>query len=200
MNSMDYFEELNRRTINISRDENKYYKDYSAVPDDAIIKYGPDFDELCDKETFLEYQKKIVELKQIFRMNQLSPIEKLMIAYDIARIKPYSLSSNESLNGLPHEILSGKNISCRGYCTLLIELLDSEGIKIKNQGLDVFDKDGNLVDGHARCSVILDDGPKIRLSQRLSLKGYGSDNSSSIGVHDSFFYEQRGKSECCCCS
>jgi len=154
---MTFFKNLNNKKITISNKHNKYYKDYSDVPDDAIIKYGIDWDEFCGKKEFLEYQKKIIELKQIFRNNNLSSIEKLMIAYDLVKVKPYNLSNDENLNGLPHEVLSGEYISCRGYCNLLIELLDSEGIKISNQGLVVFDKSGNKVDRHARCTVILDD-------------------------------------------
>jgi len=154
---MTLFENLNNKKITISNEHNKYYKDYSDIPDDAIIKYGKVWDEFCGKKEFLEYQKKIIELKQFFRKNNLSPIEKLMIAYDLVKIKPYNLSNDENLNGLPHEVLFGEHISCRGYCNLLIELLDSEGIKIVYQGLDVYDKNGHTVDYHARCTVILDD-------------------------------------------
>lgn len=156
-NYMDFFKNLNNKKITISNDKNKYYKDYSEVSDDTIIKYGKDWDEYCSKEEFLKYQKKIIESKQIFRTNNLSPVEKLMIAYDTVKTKPYNLSNDESLNGLPHKVLFGKHISCRGYCNLLIEFLDSEGVKITTQELDVFDKTGNKVDAHVRCTVILDD-------------------------------------------
>ncbi len=154
---MNFYENLNNNRIVISNKPNKYYQDYSNVPEDAIIKYGKDWDEFCEKKEFLEYQRKIIELKQIFRKCNLSPIEKLMVAYDLVKSKQYNLSDNESLNGLPHEVLSGEHISCRGYCNLLMELLDSEGIKITNQELTVYDKNGNKVDRHARCTVILDD-------------------------------------------
>lgn len=154
---MTFFKELNKKMIFISSEDNKYYKDYSGLPDDVIIKYGKDWDEFCGKQEFLKYQKKIIELKQIFRIRNLSPVEKLMIAYDLVKTKPYNLSADESLNGLPHEVLFGEYISCRGYCNLLVELLDNEGIKIVNQSLDVFDKNGKKVDSHARCTVLLDD-------------------------------------------
>lgn len=152
-----YFGEMMNSKINISNNFNKYYKDYSNIPDDSIIQYGNDWDENCDKKTFLKYQKKIIELKSFFRTNNFSPVEKLMIAYDIVKRKPYKLSSDESLNGLPHEVLFNEYISCRGYCNLLIEILNCEGIKIVNQSLDVFDKNQNIVDYHARCVVLLDD-------------------------------------------
>lgn len=155
---MSFRENLNNKIIFISNDHNKYYKDYSNVPDDAIIQYGKDDDVFCGKKAFLKYQKKIIELKQIFRRYNLSPIEKLMIAYDFVKSKSYNLSDDEDLNGLPHEVLFGKHISCRGYCNLLIELLDGEGIKIVGQGLSAFDKTGKQMEnGHARCTVIIDD-------------------------------------------
>ena len=72
---MNFYENLNNNRIVISNKRNKYYQDYSSVPDDAIIKYGKDWDEFCEKN-FLEYQEKIIELKQIFRKCNLSPIEK----------------------------------------------------------------------------------------------------------------------------
>lgn len=153
----DFFEQFAFKKIDISNKKDKYYNDYSDLPDDILIKYGFDWDEICDKSTFLKYQKRIIELKLLFRTCNLSPIEKLMIAYDIVKSKSYKISSNENLNGLPHEVLFGDFISCRGYCNLLIELLDSEGIKIANQSLNVFDKEKSIVDYHARCSVLLDD-------------------------------------------
>ncbi len=145
------------KKINISNEPNKYYKNYSNISNDTVIKYGNDWDEFCDKETFLKYQKKIIELKSIYRTFTLSPIEKIMIAYDIVKSKTYKLSNDESLNGLPHEVLFNEYISCRGYCNLLIEILDSEGIKIANQSLNIFDKKQNKISSHARCTVLLDD-------------------------------------------
>ena len=46
---ISFFENIN--IININNDHNKYYKDYSNVPDDAVIRYGKDSDELCEKKS-----------------------------------------------------------------------------------------------------------------------------------------------------
>lgn len=47
---MNFYENLNNNRIVISNKHNKYYQDYLSVPDDAIIKYGKDWDEFCEKK------------------------------------------------------------------------------------------------------------------------------------------------------
>lgn len=143
--------------ISIANDPDRYYKDYSELSDDILIKYGVDWDMVCTKEEFLKYQKEVLKFKQILMNKNLSPVEKLLIAYDFVKKKPYNLSDDESLNGLPHHVLFGDYVACRGYCNLLMELLAGEGIKIVDQQLDVYDKNGVLMNEHARCTVLLDD-------------------------------------------
>ena len=145
------------RIMDISTNPNRYNEDYSSLSDDTIIKYGDAWDMVCTKEEFIRYQQALLELKNKYKFSELSPLEKLMAAYNIAKSKPYYMTNDESLNGLPHALLFSDNIDCRGYCNLMIELLAGEGITIKPLQLDVFDKEGNVIDGHMIISSIIDD-------------------------------------------
>ena len=144
-------------TINISTNPNKYNEDYTNIPDDATVKYGSAWDMVCTKEEFIRYQQGLKELKSKYNFSELSPVEKLMAAYNIAKSKTYYMTNDETLNGLPHALLFSDNIDCRGYCNLMIELLAGEGIVIKPLQLDVFDKDGNIIDGHMVITTVIDD-------------------------------------------
>ena len=150
-------------TINISTNPNKYNEDYTNIPDDAVVRYGSDWDMVCSKEEFIRYQKALLELKNKYNFSELSPVEKIMAAYNLVKQKPFHQTGDETLNGLPHASMFSENIDCRGYCTLMMELLAGEGITVKPLGLDVFDKEGNLVDRHQRLTVLIDD-PKYGIN------------------------------------
>ena len=144
-------------SYDIRNNQNKYYQDYTKLEELTLITYGKHQDMYCIKKDFLKYQKKILELKNIFRTNNLSPIEKLIIAYDIVKQKTYKQGPNDTISGTPHNILFNDFINCRGYTNLLLEILDGENIKIVEQSLTVFDKNKKFIDRHGRCTVILDD-------------------------------------------
>jgi len=147
----------NDEIIVLSNDEDRYEKDCSELPEVDTVKYGKDWDMICTRDEYIKFHDYIKEIKQKFFKNNLSPLEKLIIAYDIVRCKEYNRSGDESIDGLPHNVAFGEYIDCRGYCSLMKEILTGEGIAIENQNLEVFDKDGNLIDHHARLSVVLDD-------------------------------------------
>lgn len=143
--------------IVLSNDENRYEKDCKELPEVDYVKYGKDWDMVCSKEEYIKFHSYIKGIKQKFLKGNLSPLEKLIITYDIVRCKQYNRSGDESLDGLPHNVAFGKYINCRGYCSLMKEILTGEGIELEIQPLYVFDKEGNLIDQHARLTVILDD-------------------------------------------
>jgi len=148
---------MNPKKINISNDPNKYEKDYSDLPNDTIIHYGKYWDMYCSKEAFIKYQSKLIPLKRRVHSDTLSPVEKLMMAFDIVKAKPYNLSNDDSWNGLPHEVLLGDYICCRGYCNLLVELLAGENIPITDLDMSAFYPDRDHIDHHSMCAVLLDD-------------------------------------------
>ena len=143
--------------INLSSDEKRYEKDCEELPECDYVKYGPDWDMICSREEYIRLHDYIKAIKDKYFKGDLSPIEKLMIAFDIVKRKPYNRSGDNSLDGLPHNVAFGEHTNCRGYCNLMKEILAGEGIELVNQNLDVFDKDGNFVDYHARLTIVLDD-------------------------------------------
>lgn len=150
--------------MNIANETNKYNKDYSSLSDDTLIKYGTDWDMVASKKEFIEYQEKINQIRKEIYEKDLSPLERLMYAYDYVKSKTFKMSDDDSKNGLPHLTIDGDSIVCRGYCLLLNEILyEDPDIKISDVSFEVYNKEKELFDYHDRNLVIIkDEKYKIR--------------------------------------
>lgn len=147
--------------INNAKCKNKYSVSYESLQPYAEkihFKYGSDWDAVTSYDEFIPYQKKLSELVANMNATNPSPLEKLMMAYDFVKQKPYHFSDDASLHGLPHYVLNGDSVVCRGYCLLMQELLfDDDRININDISFTVYDKKGHPVDYHNRSLVVLDD-------------------------------------------
>lgn len=153
------------KTINIANELDKYDKDYSYLPKDTYIKYGKEWDMIASKNEFIHYQEKIKIIRNEIYEKNLSPLERLMYAYDYVKSKPFKMSNDDSKNGLPHLTIDGDSIVCRGYCSLLNEILfGDEDIKISDISFEVYNEKKELIDYHDRNLVIVND-------QKYKIKG-----------------------------
>ena len=144
------------KKLSAFKDDDRYKKE-CEISEVDYVQYGKDWDMICSMEDYIKYHDYIKSIKDKYLKGDLSPLEKLIIAYDLVRGKQYKRSGDESLDGLPHNVVFNEFINCRGYCSLMREILTGEGITIEDQSLDVYDKEGNKIDNHARLTVILDD-------------------------------------------
>lgn len=145
------------------KDKTYYDKDFSSLESVAsntnlYIKYGPTDYAIYDE--FAGLQETIKWTTQIINGTNLSPVEKLMFAFDFMKTFKYNESLNEKMDSRePHRILETGNIVCVGYSRFLQEIVENLniGIKIGDVGVNCYDKNGNNRGGHARNIVKIDD-------------------------------------------
>ena len=104
-------------------------------------------------ETIKYYRKLINE-------NNLSPVEKVMYAYDIMKTFPYNESKKDAFDSRdPHKIVETGNIVCVGYSDMLKIILNGldENIKVMNLVVTGYDKQQDVKYNHARNIIRIDD-------------------------------------------
>lgn len=145
------------------KDKTYYDKDFSSLGSVAnntnlYIKYGEIDYSIYDE--FIGLQETIKWITQIINDTNLSPVEKLMFAFDFMKTFKYNESPNEKKDSRkPHRILETGNIVCAGYSRFLQEIVENLniGIKIGDVGVDCYDNEGNHRGAHARNIVKIDD-------------------------------------------
>ena len=91
---------------------------------------------------------------------ELSPVEKLMFAYDIMKTFKYSENENNRLMArYPDKIVKSGNIVCVGYANFLREILKGidNNLSINCSSVSTFSSKNNDYIGHERNLVRLDD-------------------------------------------
>ena len=113
--------------------------------------------------SYEEFKGLIESLKwyrQIIIESNLSPVEKLMYAFDIMKTFAYKESiTDESDSREPHRVIETGNIVCVGYAYLLNQILKDldNNINISNFVVHCYDKNNNYLGDHQRNIVKLDD-------------------------------------------
>lgn len=141
----------------------------------SILNYSTDkldiINNECDlkiiydiNEVDYEEYKGLYETIKYYRMlineNNLSPVEKVMYAYDIMKTFPYNESKKDVYDSRdPHRIVETGNIVCVGYSDMLRMILNGldNNIKITNLIVSGHDKQKNVDYNHARNIIRIDD-------------------------------------------
>jgi len=98
--------------------------------------------------------------KQIIIQNNLSPLEKIIFAYDILKTFRYKdTDASHDISRNPGKILNSDYIVCIGYVEVLNEILRNIDNNIKHIDISVtcYDKNGKYRGEHARSLVYVDD-------------------------------------------
>ncbi len=101
---------------------------------------------------------KINEDRKFIKNEELSPLEKLLIAYD--RVKRFEYNDGNRDEAIKLDRIALTNyINCVGYSDMMVEVLKGmdDNIKINTISVDCYDKNKNFIDGHERNIVIIDD-------------------------------------------
>ena len=122
------------------------------------LKYGG-----YEKVTLEEFKSLVYSInwyKEIINESDLSPVEKVMFAFDIVKSFKYKDNlENKSDSREVHKIIETGNIVCVGYCRLLKLILNNLDDNIKCGSLDIscLDEDTMSCFGHERSIVKIDD-------------------------------------------
>lgn len=145
------------------KDTNYYDKDISCLDDVSrktklSINYGEVM--AASYEEFKSLLESVKWYRKIINDSDLSPVEKVMFAFDILKTFKYNESSTDMEDSrYSHKVIETGNIVCIGYSSLLMQILNylDKGIVISEFGLDCFDKDNKFLGGHSRSLLKIDD-------------------------------------------
>lgn len=166
-------EDLLLRTYNYL--SSKYKINKCVYKNSSILNHGIDkldiINNECDlkiiydiEEVNYEEYKGLYEAVKYYRRlineNNLSPVEKVMYAYDIMKTFPYNESIKDEFDSRdPHRIIETGNIVCVGYSYMLKVILNGldENIKVMNLVVTGYDKQQDVKYNHARNIIRIDD-------------------------------------------
>ena len=154
---------------------NLYSNDYSFLDKlqkstEIVIDNGH-----VDDLTYEEFQSQIEGIKwykEMIKQSDLSPLEKLIFAYDIMKTFPYREKEAHSADSRnPGKILNDRYIVCSGYTAMLDEILKGMDSNIRHTdvGVTCFDDKGEYRGAHSRSLVDIAD--------------------EKYGIHGSFFLD-----------
>lgn len=113
----------------------------------------PDLEEFKGLLASLNWYRNLIDVEN------LSPTEKVMFAFDIMKTFVYNESSvSKSDSRYPHRIIETGNIVCVGYSNMLKQILkDMDNIKVGELYVDCYDSNDKHLGGHERNVVEIDD-------------------------------------------
>ncbi len=180
--------------LNINIDSLKGLKDVRVS-----INYGEPVN--TSISGFESLQSTIGYYKSLIGDFDLSPVEKLMYAYDIMKTFKYNEGEKIYDSRFAANIIQSGHIVCGGYAQMMIEIMrNTPGIKIEYQTVSNYDKDGKYKGGHARNIVRVDDekynihGIYILDStwdSDKSLNQIGEDKYTSLDLYNFFLIPYR---------
>ncbi len=137
--------------------------DYSVLDDiskelGVYFKYEKTMKYIANRDEYISLVEAIKWYRKIIKDYDLSPAEKLMVAYDIAKTFSYSTNnySGEDFRA-PHNVISNGKIVCAGYCFLINEIVNGidpnlstirDSIKNANHAINVIRIDDDKYDIH----------------------------------------------------
>lgn len=118
--------------------------------------------ELVEYGEYRTFTGNIKWYKDIINETELSPVEKLLYAYDILKTYNYTKEDSkedESISRTAYKVINSGKIVCVGYTEILNEVLANldPNVKSSNFIIDCYDKDGKFCDRHMRSAVRIDD-------------------------------------------
>ena len=149
---------------NLLNGVNYYNYDYSKLDEinkngtSIKIKYSSKCQNHIPYKNFRFMIDKITEYRNLVNNYGLSPLEKLMRAYDIMKEYKYKESDKIIDTYAPDKIVSEKNITCVGYSVMMNEILMGLENNIRVGNVEIISKhiEGKS-EGHKRNIVRIDD-------------------------------------------
>lgn len=150
------------KDVNIKLKSSNYYNMDSSILDDIPsninINYGENIS--ASLEDFKGLQASVNYYRRLILDAELSPVERVMFAYDIMKTFEYK-ENKDNLNEsrYAHLIISTGNIVCVGYAHLMKEILSNldDNINVSSFGCSCYDKDSTFLGGHQRSLVRVND-------------------------------------------
>lgn len=182
-NLCDYFaakkievENVNILLSNGKKNINYFDYDYSVLDNlskKVNIQIRYDLTTTADYEDFRSLCECIKWYRKIITDYELSPVEKLTVAYDILKTFEYNETKSEDLleSRDPTKIVKTGHIVCAGYTSMLEEIFkDFEpNIKIGKFGVSCYGFDNKTLRGkHSRAYAVIDD-PKYNIHGTYAL-------------------------------
>ena len=169
------YESFGKLVMDVRDVNNLYSNDYSFLDKlqkstEIVIDNGH-----VDDLTYEEFQSQIEGIKwykEMIKQSDLSPLEKLIFAYDIMKTFPYREKEAHSADSRnPGKILNDRYIVCSGYTAMLDEILKGMDSNIRHTdvGVTCFDDKGEYRGAHSRSLVDIAD--------------------EKYGIHGSFFLD-----------
>ena len=139
--------------VDINTDIDEIIKSYDGY---TILVKPKESEDVMSIETFKSGHL-IVDLIDNIKQMNLSPLEKVMLVYDIVREKPYKheeKGANSSESRDLYYAIQGDTIVCAGYATIFSYIMKNLGIQCAEALLDGVDG----YPGHARNVIYVNDG------------------------------------------
>jgi len=162
----DYLEnkgyKVEKVTVNIGSTIDIYNYDYSyldKLAKETKISITNRFFEEVEYEEFKSQIEGIKWYRSLINNSDLSPLEKLIYAYDIMKSFPYNKDPKNDIESRnPAKVLSSTYIVCVGYTNVLDEILRNVDSNLRHIAVDVdcFDEKDYL-GGHSRSMIYIDD-------------------------------------------
>lgn len=166
----NYFQQHNydisRITFSINNSEKNYYDIDYAELDKLSKKINLEARySIIEKGSYEQFRTMIEGIKwyrNIINESNLSPVEKVAMAYDIMKTFQYKEVNDDedkSISRNPNTIMETGNIVCVGYTSMLQEVFKylDNNIKIDNFGVTCYDEEDKFRGYHSRSIVRIDD-------------------------------------------
>ena len=153
---------INRIELNVERIDYTQidYNPLNIVASTYDLKINYENYPLAEFEDFKNMVETIKWYRSMIIDFDLSPVEKLMFAYDIMKtFKYHENDCNKNMARYPDKILKSGDIVCVGYANFLKDILKGldEGLKVNCSGVSAYDVKHNCFIGHERNLVKVDD-------------------------------------------
>ncbi len=149
--------ELNVEKIDYTKID---YNPLNTIASTYDLKINYENYPLAEFEDFKNMVETIKWYRSMIMDFDLSPLEKLMFAYDIMKtFKYHENDSNKNMARYPDKILKSGDIVCVGYANFLKDILKGldEGLMVNCSGVSAYDVKNNCFIGHERNLVKIDD-------------------------------------------
>ena len=149
--------ELNVEKIDYTKID---YNPLNTIASTYDLKINYEKYPLAEFEDFKNMVETIKWYRSMIMDFDLSPLEKLMFAYDIMKtFKYHENDSNKNMARYPDKILKSGDIVCVGYANFLKDILKGldEGLMVNCSGVSAYDVKNNCFIGHERNLVKIDD-------------------------------------------
>ena len=149
--------ELNVEKIDYTKID---YNPLNTIASTYDLKINYENYPLAEFEDFKNMVETIKWYRSMIMDFDLSPLEKLMFAYDIMKtFKYHENDSNKNMARYPDKILKSGDIVCVGYANFLKDILKGldEGLMVNCSGVSAYDVKNNYFIGHERNLVKVDD-------------------------------------------